>query len=317
MASIEDLDRLAGFLLSARSAVPAGEAVERLGGWSAGRLSEAVSELQRLGADVAETPQGLSLPCADPLDPGAVAAAATRIPAAGVEVRRVCASTNDFVRAGDGLRACAAEVQTAGRGRRGRSWLQPFATGLALSLGAPADPERPEGLAIALAVAVADALASAGYTGVGLKWPNDLQVGDQKVGGLLVEATGHPRPRIVVGLGLNVYAAPAIPGREAAALEACGPGPSRSRLAGLLADALAAALESYERYGLAAFAARYADLDVLVGRRIRWSDAGQRLEGVARGIAEDGALIVESAGGPRRCLAGDVAAVRPVAGGGQ
>ncbi|MGH3562034.1 MAG: biotin--[acetyl-CoA-carboxylase] ligase, partial [Mycobacterium sp.] len=98
-----------------------------------------------------------------------------------------------------------AEYQTSGRGRLGRHWSAPPRTQLALSVGVGADAVSTSGwgwLPLATGVATADALAEVAGIEAGLKWPNDVVVGEGKLAGILAEAAA-PKPVIVVGLGLN------------------------------------------------------------------------------------------------------------------
>lgn len=101
-----------------------------------------------------------------------------------------------------------AEMQTAGRGRRGRTWISPFASSLSLSLGWQFEgaANQLHGLSLAVGVVVRNALSALGYTPPGLKWPNDVQVGDAKLGGILIEVSGDLAGpcQLIIGLGLNV-----------------------------------------------------------------------------------------------------------------
>lgn len=303
--SAAGLDALAELLLAAGAPVSSGEIARRLN-WCPSEVAAAASGLAALGAELGGGAQTPMLRLADPLARERIAADLGRLPPVAVEVRRVCESTNDRVRHGPGWRLCVAEAQTAGRGRRGAGWHQPFGAGLALSLGAPVSLRRADGLAIALAVAVAEALADMDYRGIGLKWPNDLYADGGKLGGLLVEAQGGPDPRLIVGVGLNVSAAPAVPGRRTAALAGLGPVPARNRLAAALARALIHAIEEFAGSGFAAFAARFAALDMLSGCRVRLEEADSIVEGVARGVGADGGIVVETIGGRLERSAGQV-----------
>ena len=101
-----------------------------------------------------------------------------------------------------------ARVQTAGRGRRGREWVQAPHEGLALSLVQlpPPPAPSPAGLTMGAGLGVLEACAALGLAGGRLKWPNDLLVGDAKLAGVLVETRGldPDAPHYVVGVGLNV-----------------------------------------------------------------------------------------------------------------
>ena len=103
---------------------------------------------------------------------------------------------------------CSAEQQTAGRGRRGRQWVSPFASNLYLSLLRKFDQGAAalEGLSLAVGVAVARALEAAGMPAVQLKWPNDILFDGAKLGGVLLEMIGDAAGpcKVVIGVGLNV-----------------------------------------------------------------------------------------------------------------
>lgn len=301
-----DLDAVAALLTSAAVPLARDVLLRRLGGWSEQRLARALDSLSALGAVCEQNALGIFMRVSDPLARGAIRRALISRPDVEVTVVQVCDSTNDLARSGKGRRAAVAEAQTAGRGRRGSRWLQPFGSGLALSVGAPAPGGRPDTLALAMAVAVADALDAAGYRGIGLKWPNDLYARGRKLGGILVEAYGGASERIVVGLGLNVHIAPSLRDRPAIALAEIGSPPRRSDLAGALARALFDAVERFDAGGFATFARRFSTLDLVAGREITLRRADGMIRGVARGVAEDGALLVETPAGLERHTSGEV-----------
>ncbi|HEX5314876.1 MAG TPA: biotin--[acetyl-CoA-carboxylase] ligase [Gammaproteobacteria bacterium] len=306
-AESDDADTLAELLVSAARPLAPATLRTRLG-WSRQRHAKAQRVLQALGATLVASGNDVLLRLADPLDASAIRDSLPRSFAFDeIIVRRVCSSTNDCVRGQASTVLCVAEVQTAGRGRRGKVWMQPFGSGLALSLGAPAPRGRLDPLAIAVATAAAMALEDAGYRGIGLKWPNDLYACGRKLGGVLVEVEGGFEPRVVIGLGLNVHGAPALADRDTVALgELSGPQPCRNVLAAGLAAALAHALERFEAEGFAPFAREFATLDVLVGQTITLSEGDTALRGVARGIDEMGALVLDTDSGCLHRTAGEV-----------
>jgi BirA family transcriptional regulator, biotin operon repressor / biotin---[acetyl-CoA-carboxylase] ligase len=221
-------------------------------------------------------------------------------------------------------RVALAELQRAGRGRRGRSWLAPFGSGLTLSVGwtfAEAPPGLPA-LGLAVGVGVAEALQSIGVADARVKWPNDLVWQGRKLGGLLLQLrseAGGPAS-VVAGLGINV-ALPqeardslATPGAQpvadlAEALEHRLPG--RNELAAVLAAAVLGTFDEFARAGYAAFASRWTALDALAGARVRVAQADCDVDGVASGTDADGALLVRVAGELHRFHSGDVS-LRPV-----
>lgn len=214
---------------------------------------------------------------------------------------------------GRGSRAWLAERQTAGRGRRGREWASPLAAHVYLSLSRRFEGgvAALQGLGLAVAVAAVEALHSLGYSQVGLKWPNDLLADGRKLGGILVEVGGEAGGplRVVVGLGLNVVMPAAAargidqPWCDLASLS--GSPPSRPAVCVALLDALLPMLARFEREGLAPFQAGWARHDLLAGRAVRLAEGGRVHEGVAMGIAGDGALRLRHDDGERRYHAGE------------
>lgn len=201
---------------------------------------------------------------------------------------------------------CLAECQHAGRGRLGRQWVSPFAANLYLSVlwRFALPPAALAGLSLAIGVALARALDRHGVSGHGLKWPNDLLWEARKLGGVLLEFGGESEghSHVVIGVGLNV----AMP-------EAAGGGigqpwidlstvlgrvsVSRNRLAALLLSEIALACTAFAASGLDGFQADWARWDAVAGRPVRLLWPGHVVEGIARGIAADGALQLETAGG--------------------
>ena len=217
--------------------------------------------------------------------------------------------------------ACLCELQRAGRGRRGRSWIAPFGAGIALSVGwhYREMPRDLPALSLAVGVAVVRALGRAGAHGIGLKWPNDIWLNDAKVGGILIDlrAEADGPAFVVVGIGINMTlsaamrAAIADSGVAAAAVaDACDVAPSRNRTVGLILDELLQTLVEFEREGFAPYRLPWAALDVLDGRRAVVSAGEQRIAGTARGIDGDGALRLDVGGNLRRFLSGEVS-LRP------
>ena len=104
--------------------------------------------------------------------------------------------------------AVLAEFQSSGRGRRGRVWHAPFASGLALSFACefPGGASRLEGLSLAVGVCLAELLRRRGVQNVALKWPNDIYWKNKKLAGILLEMRGELSgpSAVVIGVGLNI-----------------------------------------------------------------------------------------------------------------
>lgn len=119
-------------------------------------------------------------------------------------------STNSYLLRHSDLagRICVAELQTQGRGRRGRAWVSPYAQNVYLSIGWGFDGGVAviEGLSLAVGVAIAHALQKQGVSGIELKWPNDVLYCGKKLAGILIEMVGDPSGycQVVIGVGVNV-----------------------------------------------------------------------------------------------------------------
>lgn len=220
-----------------------------------------------------------------------------------------------------------AEHQRGGRGRLGRTWTAPPGSSLLCSMLLRPHLALPWAhlLTNALGVAVAEACRAVSGVPVGIKWPNDLVVGDRKLGGILAESVsvGDRLTAVVVGLGLNVsWPIPAdLPGG--------GPGDLGATATALNHEAgreldrellLVAILERFERIDpmSVTLAGRYRSLSVTLGRRVRVDlgppagPTGATVEGTAVDVDRQGQLVVETdAGGRRSFMVGDVVHLRP------
>lgn len=207
---------------------------------------------------------------------------------------------------------CLAERQLAGRGRRGRAWASPFGRNLYLSLLWRLPARRVSGLSIAMGVTVAEACEAAGARNIGLKWPNDLVAPQGKVGGILVDLStaGDGAALAIVGVGLNVdmpFSLRAPIGQPVTDLnELTGRRVSRNALAVGVIAAMRAALPRFEREGLKPFRDRFAARDASRDREVTVEEGGRVSTGRARGIDEDGALVLETADGIAHIHSGDV-----------
>jgi BirA family biotin operon repressor/biotin-[acetyl-CoA-carboxylase] ligase len=212
-----------------------------------------------------------------------------------------------------------AEYQSAGRGRRARTWFAPPGGAICLSLSwcFEALPRDISALSLAIGVCALRALAHSGVTGAALKWPNDLVVGNAKLGGILIELraeAGGPA-YVVIGLGLNVALGDAVlrqvaaSGTLAADLSGLGVAqPDRNRLAAALIGSLVTGLRAFQIDGFAPFAAEWRSADALAGRSVVISSDGGSIAGHARGIDSGGALCLETRDGVQRFVTGEVSA---------
>jgi BirA family biotin operon repressor/biotin-[acetyl-CoA-carboxylase] ligase len=245
-----------------------------------------------------------------------------------LEVLWMVSSTNTVLlqRSGPPLGECdvaLAEYQSAGRGRRGRTWLASPGAAVCLSLSWTfAQLPRDVGsLSLAIGVCVLRALYKLGVCELHLKWPNDVLLGGAKLGGILVElrAEASGPACAVIGIGLNVaLSAPLMTqisatGLTAADLTRIGmPRLSRNAIAAHIIDACVAGLLDFEREGLRAFMDEWRRADALRGRAVSVMNGDERTRGLARGIDATGALLVEAPQGLRKFVSGEVS-IRPLA----
>lgn len=241
-----------------------------------------------------------------------------------LEVFAEIASTNSFLmqqaapREGY-IRVAATDNQTAGRGRHGRRWQSPPGSGLCLSL-AYSFSSRPDNLpamTLAVGLGVVNALQDHGVEGVLLKWPNDLVAGDNKLGGILTEAQSGAEGAIsvVTGIGLNLdlsaYPKLDLQGdwsQRGIDLKSHAQHlPDKNALASSIVTRLCRLLPAYEASGFAQFREQWQQYDWLQGRLLTIETPKQKLTGVGAGIADDGALLVETgSAGIQRVTSGTV-----------
>ena len=262
----------------------------------------------------------------DPADWSRAADPARRIGHA-VEFHSEIGSTNDRARAalteaaGEGL-AIVADLQTAGRGRRGRTWTSPPGANLLFSVALrPAVAPRLAGLlGIAAALAVRDGCASlAPDAGLAIRWPNDVVDRDgRKLAGLLVE-TALERGELaeaVVGIGINVNwrvadMPPEIAPTATSLLALVGARIDRAVLLGRVLDGLDAEFRALGRGESPVVRLRACSW--LDGRQVELDTGTEMVSGRVAGIADDGSLLLDAEIGRLALTAGEVARVHDVA----
>jgi BirA family biotin operon repressor/biotin-[acetyl-CoA-carboxylase] ligase len=209
--------------------------------------------------------------------------------------------------------------QTAGRGRHGKTWQSPPGSGLCLSAAYTfaRQPENLPALTLALGLGAINALESLGANGVELKWPNDLVALDGKLGGILTEVQHQSAgtATVVTGIGVNVDLASDVDVETASVWtqqivdlkSICESQPSHEEIAVEFTTHLLQAFVDFETSGFAAMADRWSRYDWLLGRDITIDTADQQFSGVGAGVANDGALLVETPeSGVRRVTSGSI-----------
>ncbi len=224
-------------------------------------------------------------------------------------------STMDLAQAmgaGDGLLVVADE-QTAGRGRRGRTWSSPPGAGLYFSVVLHPSSRSAIGLlTLAAGVGVAEGIRASTGLRTELKWPNDVLVSRRKLAGILAEgvAVGTSEQAVILGVGVNVSAAaypPDVAARATSLETELGRPIDRGEV---LAQTLAAVADRYR----ALLEARYDEVlrawrnaaPSATGTTVEWTTPHGRFMGTTAGIDESGALLVRTSSGIERLIAGEV-----------
>ena len=216
------------------------------------------------------------------------------------------------------FRVVIAGHQTAGRGRHDRSWQSPPGTGLCLSLAYTFTelPDRLPNLTLSLGVGVVNALSGLGIGGVSLKWPNDIVAMNGKLGGMLteVQSGADGDVTVVAGIGLNIDLPEELDLRadhywtqRAVGIRSIHANPpSREVLAGAIIEHLLTTLVQFDELGFASFVDEWRQHDWLHGSVITVEMPDRQITGVAAGIDEDGALLVDTRAGQTRVMSGSI-----------
>jgi BirA family biotin operon repressor/biotin-[acetyl-CoA-carboxylase] ligase len=285
-------------------------------GMSRAAINKHIQTIREWGLDVFTVPgKGYSLPAAiNLLDAERILGL---LEDKRVTVLPVVDSTNQYLldrlaelTSGD---ACIAEYQQAGRGRRGRQWVSPFGANLYLSMfwRLEQGPAAAMGLSLVIGIVMAEVLQRLGAEQVRVKWPNDLYLNDRKLAGILVELTGKTgdAAQLVLGAGINMAM------RETNAsqidqrwinLQEAGITIDRNELAAKLLNELRNSLRQFEIDGLAPFISRWRQLDNFIDRPVKLLIGEQQIFGIARGIDQQGALLLEQEGVIKPFIGGEI-----------
>lgn len=239
-----------------------------------------------------------------------------------------CSSTNESLTNMAQAAATSGSVvvcreQTAGRGRRGRTWLSSGEGSLTFSLlwRPPANLQNLSGLSLAVGVGLIRALDELGVSGIQLKWPNDVLFGAEKVAGVLIEASRATPAQggaqaVIIGVGINLRLPPELAralGGTATDILHAAPELRLTRnvlLAQILIE-LQAVLLTFEQAGFSAFQSEWQSRCAHIERivRIGFPDGREQL-GRVLGVDQDGALLLDSGAGPVPHACGEIS-LRP------
>ncbi len=233
------------------------------------------------------------------------------------------ASTNTYLLAQPApaagrFRVAIADHQTSGRGRHHRRWISAPGSGLCLSFSYTfaKTPEQLPGLTLAIGVGIVNALQGLEVDGVSLKWPNDIIALDGKLGGILTEVQSGAGDgvTVVTGIGLNVHIRNRVDfgagsdwAYRAVDLHSImNDAPKRELLAGTIVDCLFTTFRKFEKTGFAEFADEWQGHDWLRAKEVTVDMPDKQVTGIAAGVDDDGALIIESKSGRTRVISGSI-----------
>ncbi|MBD3610111.1 MAG: bifunctional biotin--[acetyl-CoA-carboxylase] ligase/biotin operon repressor BirA [Gammaproteobacteria bacterium] len=236
-----------------------------------------------------------------------------------IEVHQSLDSTNSYLleQAKNGAEngsVCLAELQTAGRGRRGRQWISPIATNIYMSYlwRTQMAPAAVACGSLICALTVTQALNALGVEGIGVKWPNDVIVQQRKLAGILLEMTGeaYAEQAVVIGIGVNL----AMPDEAASAIDQpwidlsslTEQKLSRNQIVAKILLQLRANLEQFEREGMQAYLETWNKMDQYAGQEVELHFPQQVITGKVQGIDQYGSLLLQTSEGVKAYQSGEV-----------
>ncbi|CAQ86312.1 MULTISPECIES: bifunctional biotin--[acetyl-CoA-carboxylase] ligase/biotin operon repressor BirA [Photorhabdus] len=239
------------------------------------------------------------------------------LPEGRIAVLPVIDSTNQYLlerlselKSGD---ACVAEYQYAGRGRRGRKWVSPFGKNLYLSMywRLEQGPAAAIGLSLVVGIIIAEVLHRLGADRIKVKWPNDLYLDDKKLAGILVELMGKTgdAAQVVIGAGINIamdHKDKESINQQWINLQQAGIEVDRNKLVVEIVLELRKALIQFENEGLSSFVSRWFELDNFMDRPVKLIIGNQEVYGIAKGINQQGALLLDQDGAITPYIGGEI-----------
>jgi BirA family biotin operon repressor/biotin-[acetyl-CoA-carboxylase] ligase len=300
-----------------------GETIAQHFGISRASVWHALKPLNELGVEIFRVP-GRGYRLREPVEwleaPRIIEALGEKSHLFNLEIFDHADSTNRVLMQKAALGAAAgscvlAEVQTAGRGRRGRSWLAGLGGGLTFSLLWRFEQGAGflSGLSLAVGVAVVRVLRAAGLQDAALKWPNDVLCQNHKLAGILIEMQGDLTGpcAVVIGVGLNLKLEQALLNQidqpVADMYMFTRRLPERNRLMAALLAELAGVLMEFGQSGFSALRHEWKGYHCYQDEPVRMlMPNGAQVEGKVLDVAEDGALLLETGGELKRYTSGEV-----------
>ena len=209
-------------------------------------------------------------------------------------------------------RVILAETQLLGRGRRGRTWMSPFARNIALTLGCGVQRSGQElgGLSLVVGYAVLRALEALGVNDLALKWPNDILYQGRKLCGVLIEMDHSRRsPEAVIGIGINHSGAELVRAQVdqglAELVESKNP-PTRNETAAAMISGVRKQVDRFNAHGFEAFRPEWDARHYFSGRQVRVAGAGKAMIGRVLGVSPFGELHLSTPHGQEFLSGGEI-----------
>jgi BirA family biotin operon repressor/biotin-[acetyl-CoA-carboxylase] ligase len=207
-----------------------------------------------------------------------------------------------------------AEYQSQGRGRRGNKWLSPLGSGITLSVGWQFDiaPKALSLLSLYMGVAVARTLESEKISEVGLKWPNDILVMNKKIAGILIEVRGEASGPVdvVIGIGMNYELAETVKlDIKQPVTDICSNTQqrlSRNKVVATLISKVFEILNDMETKHSLKLLDEWRALDCYIGRQAKLLLPNEEIEGVLKGVDNQGSLLMSVAGEVKSYTSGEI-----------
>lgn len=234
-----------------------------------------------------------------------------------IQVHNIVTSTNDIIKQRlselkNGA-VCVAEAQTAGRGRRGRQWVSPFGASVYMTMlwRFESGYQSMAGLSLLVGIAVNRTIASMGYNGCQLKWPNDVYANNKKLCGILIEVEGQvgASTDAIIGIGINVNLPTCIDKIDQPYIDlsqVLGQSVDRNLVTATLIQHLWDMLPIFESEGLIPFLSEWEIADLYYMKAIVLQSGKQQVQGICRGIDKSGALLMEVNGQVRAFHGGEI-----------
>lgn len=285
---------------------------------------KSIKQLRQLGVDI-ESKHGLGYRLRQPLQLFDADSVQKKLNEQGarhcrdIEILFETESTNQYLSERVGYSPCSgkvvlAEYQSHGRGRRGNQWLSPLGSGICFSLAWRADNSYASLglLSLFVGVAVARTLTQLGVKDVGLKWPNDILVNQQKLGGILVEMQGEANGPVdmIIGVGINYDISVALVNEVEQPVTDITRNMTatinRNEIAAALISELLELLATTDEQQHAKLLEEWRRLDCYKDRMANLQLPGSEVSGRIMGIDNDGCLLISVNGQIQRYMCGEL-----------